>query len=81
MFCKYLQPQNSKCQKRFCTLKFSIEKDLTDRTLGLPLGQGDIPKVNIARFLENKHKFVQKVAKKNISLISFKFNTIITSVY
>ena len=29
-------------------------------------------------FKKNKHKFVQKVAKKNILPISFKFNTIIT---
>ena len=32
-------------------------------------------------FKKNKHKFVQKVAKKNILLISFKFNTSISSLY
>ena len=31
--------------------------------------------------ISNKHKFVRKVAKKNILLISFKFNINISSVH
>ena len=34
-----------------------------------------------ADLFENKHKFVQKVAKKNILLIYFRFSASISSVY